>query len=266
MTSTPRHQLGDFEEIKSVIEPFWHVWNILLQEVPVECIDRIVNANRPEDGMSMYTLYVEKPLRLANDTSVFPLTISPSTVPVSSQLQTAILKLNYCDFAVYVFLKHIAKSLQTIGARVDWLFVKPNPLMLIHYSDTEPDTPNHSVFIITSQQGERFIADFTIEQFGYPSDWWFKKLGDYIGNCAKNINGWWSAADDDDLRNGGKIANPGTVQWDLKMIIEDICKDPEWNMVGEVTHEQTEWIQTHVEAYYDRECDKLASEDKSSTN
>jgi hypothetical protein len=37
----------------------------------------------------------------------------------------------------------------------------------------------HSVCIVRSATGEQYIADFTIEQFGYPVDMWFMRWSEY---------------------------------------------------------------------------------------
>jgi hypothetical protein len=77
--------------------------------------------------------------------------------------------------SVICFLERIREALRPIGATVDWLIVFPLRRTYIHHS-AHPRTFEevlHSVFAITTADREQYVADFTIEQFGYSAADWF---------------------------------------------------------------------------------------------
>jgi hypothetical protein len=72
-----------------------------------------------------------------------------------------------------------------IGANIEWHTVISNPRIVFHYSTSKPvPKVRHSVFLITSKTEQQFIADFTIEQFGFKPQMWFMKKEGYVRKCT----------------------------------------------------------------------------------
>jgi hypothetical protein len=56
---------------------------------------------------------------------------------------------------------------------------------VFYYSTFKPNLKvRYSVFLITSKTRQQFIADFTIEQFGFKPRMWFIKKEDYVRKCT----------------------------------------------------------------------------------
>ena len=161
---------SEYDQIKRVLEPFRQIFMTILENAENDCvshftIDRTYNPAvitlHPANGNNFSVS--------AKGRAAFPLSIP-------YDMQTAILKFNQCDLSVLSLLCWIRDALRPTGATVDWLMiVSVRPLSILHYSDEEPVTRNgrHSVLAITTASGEQYIADFTIEQFGYPAELWF---------------------------------------------------------------------------------------------
>ncbi|KAF2634407.1 hypothetical protein P280DRAFT_524135 [Massarina eburnea CBS 473.64] len=99
------------------------------------------------------------------------------------------------------------ERLQSMGARIDWLLVSPYPLVTFRFFGDKVQNCKHSVFGITSQNAEQYIADFTIEQFGYNGETrWFLSLAEYMESISGD--GKWHLANDEDLESHG--AGTGT--------------------------------------------------------
>jgi hypothetical protein len=95
-------------------------------------------------------------------------------------------KFNHCDVSIQFFLIYLEPLLKKIGARVEWLAVCPNPRMVFHWAESIPlPEVRHSVFYITAKTGETFVADFTIEQFGFGEDMWFLPAKEYMQVCTR---------------------------------------------------------------------------------
>jgi hypothetical protein len=153
---------SDYEEVKAVLEPYWQIWNLCLERFEVPIIDRI-NFSHPSSDQSDEPTTIS--LHIFKDRAgTYPPLLSPN-------LQTGIARLNMCDATVCLFYGYIEKALQETGATVSWLTPTPKPRLLFHYSTSDPNPMvRHSVFGITSRHSNRFVADFTIEQFGFKSE------------------------------------------------------------------------------------------------
>ena len=90
-----------------------------------------------------------------------------------------------CDCSIKLFLVHLASALAIYSATVKWYTVVIKPSILIHWQH-EPHTlyVRHSVFEITARSGKKYIADFTIEQFGFPAFMWFMHKETYMHQCT----------------------------------------------------------------------------------
>ncbi|KAL1593316.1 hypothetical protein SLS60_010924 [Paraconiothyrium brasiliense] len=107
----------------------------------------------------------------------------PANTPES--MQRAFLAWNECDLVVQALLPLLQAQLSARipGVRVDWLNVEIAPVSLFRKPDSDPDDPDpeHSSFLITLPDDRgKFVADFTIEQFGFGEDCWFLPFDDYM--------------------------------------------------------------------------------------
>ncbi|KAH9872923.1 hypothetical protein J1614_005318 [Plenodomus biglobosus] len=108
-------------------------------------------------------------------------------------IRYAIPKLNMCDYVSAVFLPHLTNVLQQINARADWLIVELQPHFLLRFAGYElPEHQAHSTFSITTSSGEQFVADFTMEQFGFHPQYWLSSKTDYLNwytvNCEYRLH------------------------------------------------------------------------------
>jgi hypothetical protein len=68
---------------------------------------------------------------------------------------------------------------------MEYLTEMSNPRIVFHWADQKPDPKvRYSAFFITTRSGEQFIADFTIEQFGFEPGMWFMKRENYAKECT----------------------------------------------------------------------------------
>jgi hypothetical protein len=94
--------------------------------------------------------------------------------------QSALQKLNLCDVATYSMLPYITPVVQKYHARADWLVIdNVVPRITLVYPGQKVEAIQHSVCLVTSATGKQYIANFTIEQFGYDGSMWFTKRSDY---------------------------------------------------------------------------------------
>lgn len=88
------------------------------------------------------------------------------------------MKWNLCDFVVHTFLPNLQSQLavRLPGSKVEWLRIKMVPMHVFRdVEDANLDTmdPFHSVFLVTLAEGDQYVIDFTIEQYGFDDDCWF---------------------------------------------------------------------------------------------
>jgi hypothetical protein len=167
--------------MKAILEPFSHIFNTITESIKSEVINRVqleprgggLNANMPA--------YTVNSLQDDDLSQIWSrgATALPSNTPLS--FQCALQKFNLCDSARYSMLTYIIQAVQKVYGRADGVVIdNVVPRMMLAYPGDEPAVCNHSVCIITSASGEQqYIADFTLEQFGYESESWFLKRSDY---------------------------------------------------------------------------------------
>jgi hypothetical protein len=165
-------------------------------------------------------------------------------------MQTAILKLHGCDFSVISFIEWIADALRTIGARVDWLILRPVTRVYIHYDDQPLVDFCHSVFSITSRSGDQFIADFTVEQFGYLEEDWFMPKAEYINT---HTTGEWRIASEDDQELTRYHVSSENTLLALKTLIDLICNQMDWRVYGTVSvTDRMAWVREQTQEFRQR--------------
>lgn len=180
-TTTP--PLTQFNEIKAMIEPYWRLFNSIME-------------NQPRNNLVFHpgTLSIEGygiptlGFRPASDSDLgLPNTVGIDhyTPEIQARARIGSLKHNHCDYSIHLFLTYLEPVFRKFGAKIEWFAVGANPMVLFH-SLPRPAQLNirHSVFSITTARGEEFIADFTIEQFGFPGSSWFTQKTAYVAQCT----------------------------------------------------------------------------------
>jgi hypothetical protein len=152
----------------------------------------------------------------------------PANAP--SIVQDAYLNLDLCDFALEAMIWPISARLRTVGARVDWLLVTPAPLLFIHFHGEKVERATHSVMSITSENGEQYIVDFTVQQFGYPAGCWIMDREDYLEACTADKS--WQLAEEEDfgvegVDTGVEGGEGGTMaKW--RSAVRNMCLELDW--------------------------------------
>lgn len=237
----------DFDQIKATIEPLRQIFGVLLENTQLRYISHIVpNDTRPQSKGSspvVYTVFTDGSdggeVRCGKGRAVFP----PGT---STEMQTAVLKLDGCDLSLLAFFPHVTDALQKIGARVDWLVVDAEPHILIHYSSEGLSEPIHSVFGITSSSGQQFIADFTIEQFGYEDDCWFSKKSDYLHHCTKDGN--FRLAADDEVADLEEDVPRNAHMSSFVETVKNVYDELDWKTYENLPQEERQsWVKTSTQ-------------------
>jgi hypothetical protein len=219
----------ELERIKAIVAPFREIFNITLQEQYMERIIRIVYSKPAADSMypgsPIYTLHdgsIGQPPDLQKGAAAFP----PKS---SARLRTAITKLNTCDLAVNSFLSRLADCLRPLDATVQWLTVRASPRFILRYVSSDSKQPIHSVTCITTKSGAQFVADFTIEQFGYDEDYWFTELPDYLALCT--IDGKYRVTTDVEIAENAADIATCNYEGAMTTLFRRACDAIDWPVV-----------------------------------
>jgi hypothetical protein len=215
---------SEHDQIKKVLEPFRQIFMIILENAENDCvshftIDRTYNP-------AIITLHPAN----GNDFSVSAKGRAAFPPSIPYDMQTAILKFNQCDLSVLSFLCWTRDALRPTGATVDWLMiVSVRPLSILHYSDEEPVTRNarHSVLAITTASREQYIADFTLEQFGYPAGLWFLERAEYFTRFVE-AGASWRIATAEDMDDAHCDIAECDIQQPIRTCIDAVCKEINW--------------------------------------
>ena len=214
--STSEHE----REIKAILEVYG---TILWAYTDYNLLNTVSHITaQPHAQPPLYTLHKDPIKTWSAGASSLP----PDTPP---EQQRACLISNLCDFGLEITLRPISAQLQKLGARADWLLVSAAPRMLLHFDDKDPEICRHSVLAVTSKGGEQYIADFTVEQFGYPEEYWFMKKADYMEQCTRD--GHWRLAGDDDLKaadQGAEDELEGDISTRLDNKVRETCRGLDW--------------------------------------
>jgi hypothetical protein len=183
----------DHDQIKSTIEPFRQIFMTVLENILHECLSHFTEDRTAKPPV--ITLHpTGHPIPMAAKGRA---AFSPK---IPYDMQTAILNYSQCDLSIVCFLESIREALRPIGATVEWLLINSiQPLSILHYPYEKPNTGGirHSVFAITTANREQYVADFTLEQFGYPAELWFLKKAEYAVRFAEVFATWCIASEQD---------------------------------------------------------------------
>ncbi|KNG44083.1 hypothetical protein DDE82_002166 [Stemphylium lycopersici] len=128
---------------------------------------------------------------------------------IQARVRMGSLKYNHCDYSIQLFLIYLEPLLREVGAKVEWFAVGAKPMVLFHSLPRPAQLYiRHSVFIITTTRSEEFIADFTIEQFGFPDAWWFMEKTAYLRLCTIGLTIKQPSAEEVARARAGEIRTP----------------------------------------------------------
>lgn len=154
---------------------------------------------------------------------------------VPALLRAGLMKWNMCDLAVETFMKPLERQLlrHIPGATIDWLSVDilPNSVLSWTHRDPNGPIPAHSAFLFKLPDGERYVVDFTIEQFGFGEECWFLPLETYL-DMAWQCE--WYILDFDE--------SVATLEghWEDQLVLAQalmlrLCNEMDWDFVDQLT-------------------------------
>lgn len=157
--------LAEYCSIRSILLLYWHIFNLVLE---YECRPSVYHVQWMKTGWNRPSIITEVPCRDSNGKLMYAIGSRAHGPSVSLLDRLARNKHNHCDFSIQLFLIYLEPALKRIGATITWLTVQSKPI-IIHHLEGEPPDPfvRHSVFSITTRTGAEYIADFTMEQFGF---------------------------------------------------------------------------------------------------
>jgi hypothetical protein len=225
-------QQSEYNEIKAKTEPYWHLFNFALDHeirrpivyltttAPILYNPAIIYQPSP----AIVTEYANSVIEDGKwVTSAGALAYPPGT-PTHIRRQSQ--KFNWCDNSIKIFLYYLLPLMQEIGAKIEWLTVTSNPRVVYHWFNCSPRPDiRHSVFLITSRTGEQYVADFTIEQFGFEEEMWFTKREEYMDMCTLDIPMSQPTEKEVDLAREGLFNPEVGVGW---VVMEVIGKGSFW--------------------------------------
>ncbi|KAH8727721.1 hypothetical protein GQ44DRAFT_824560 [Phaeosphaeriaceae sp. PMI808] len=98
----------------------------------------------------------------------------------SADIQLAIQKYNHCDTTGFVLIPYLGIALREISAGIGWITSKVYPWIVLTHGNEDVETFRHSAMVIISSTGSVYVADFTLEQFGFGSEQWFWDWDSYV--------------------------------------------------------------------------------------
>ncbi|KAH8632869.1 hypothetical protein IG631_11503 [Alternaria alternata] len=215
---------SEYDQIKSVLEPFRQIFMNILENAENDCVSHFtIDQTYNPAIITLHPANGDTFSVSAKGRAAFP----PS---IPYDMQTAILKFNQCDLSVLSFLCWIRDALRPICATADWLMIVPvRALSILHYSDEEPVTKNgrHSVFAITTASREQYIADFTLEQLGYPAELWFLQKAEYFTRFVE-AGASWHIASAEDMDDAHCDIAECDIQQPIRTRIDAVCKEINW--------------------------------------
>jgi len=111
-------QQVEYDEIKAILEPFWHLFNFALEYEPRRCILYLITARHFIHGPSIITQHfdptVEDGKYIASAGALTYPTGTPKTIRRQSN------KYSYCDTSIRIFLTYLLPALKMIGANIEW--------------------------------------------------------------------------------------------------------------------------------------------------
>ncbi|KAF2024450.1 hypothetical protein EK21DRAFT_94082 [Setomelanomma holmii] len=155
--------------------------------------------------------------------------------------QSAVLRLDMCDISVEAVLDLLTEVLKPTGARVDWVIVHACPQFRLHYDQIELVQPWHSIFCITTKDGEEVVADFSVKKFGFDEGYWFMNKHEYLVECT--TDGKYRPTSEDVIAR--LVENHKKIEFVYAMIrkMRHVCQELDWDALEDVPNgERNAWV------------------------
>jgi hypothetical protein len=206
------HLPTEIATIKAILEPYWHMFSFVLEHEKRPITYALVPWKLSKSVPTIYIHHISE--------SVDAIGAAAYSSWVSHQLRRSSQKYNHCDYSIRLFLHHLSSRLGDVKADIKWLAVYARPRILFHWHGYPLRLKvRHSVFSITTESGEEYIADFTIEQFGYPSSMWFMKKKEYVARCTTGEEM------EQPCRQEIASVMRGEIQWsDKVLVVSEVCR------------------------------------------
>jgi hypothetical protein len=213
-------QQVEYEEIKAILELYWHLFNFALEYERKRCILYLTTTRHFIYSPSVITQHLDSTVENGRYIARAGALAYPTGTPETIRRQSD--KYDQCDTSIRVFLIYLLPALKMIGAKIEWHTVISNPKVVFHYSTFKPEPKvRYSVFLITSKTGQQFIADFTIEQFGFKPRMWFMKKEDYVRKCTLDKLVSKPSKEELEQARHSVFSKRTRVGW----IVRDVCKN-----------------------------------------
>jgi hypothetical protein len=111
---------------------------------------------------------------------------SLSSFPPES-LPAALVRWNMCEAFAYLLENEADRLVSHLfGATVEWTVTEPRPALVMFRAGSKAEIPLHSFLKITEKNGQAWIMDGTVEQFGWPHETWFLEFKEF---CTTRLGG-----------------------------------------------------------------------------
>jgi len=224
--------LDEYYRIRSILLLYWHIFNLVLE---YERRPSVYHVPSVPTGWNRPFIITEVPLRDSNRRLIYD--IGPHAHPSDVSLldRLARNKYNHCDFSIQLFLIYLEPVFKEVGATITWLTVQVKPLIVYHLEGEQPDPfVRHSVFNIMTQTGAEYIADFTMEQFGFNINNFLMRKMDYKDAYTTNRKIPQPRTEEVERARRGEFKDWNGKGW----VVREVCRIMtlrSWNIVDERT-------------------------------
>ncbi|PVI04974.1 hypothetical protein DM02DRAFT_651144 [Periconia macrospinosa] len=233
--STKRKRSETSEEgftLQEIMQIFWIIINTAIEHYGKSSLIRIVNSGRLDrersSSVPVFTI-------ITNGNKPEKVTATPPTHMTDNfgereaqRLYTAFKNLNMCDWSVMSSLAPVKDKLAELGAEAEWISVSARKAFLMHAEEEDvedADNIAHSVLLISDADGKQYIADFTMEQFGWSSDDFFQPQNVYFQRFADSHD--WEIASGSWTEDPKQPEERAYVRF-----VRDLCGTVDWEKLA----------------------------------
>jgi hypothetical protein len=158
--------------IKDIVAVYWEIFNAASMSLELHSVAEVVEKTSTEEGVPTFCTLITKGEN-ADWTSDIN-NVLPDEM--SARLVNALYKKDMCDTSIFWFVKPMTEKLKEVDAVTYWYIFDYDPEFVMHYdfeNATAKSRVSHSVFRITGSSAKHYVADFTVEQFGFDGPRYF---------------------------------------------------------------------------------------------
>ncbi|KAF2797112.1 hypothetical protein K505DRAFT_358695 [Melanomma pulvis-pyrius CBS 109.77] len=174
-------------EIKDICKTFRLVFNAACEENWQSVMKSCIKLDgTPEDNTTFYEIHEDRNVS------------KPSSLPddVPDIVAQGYPHWNMCGIGCWMALEPLRRKLTRFDVTVDIIVLKPYPTILM-VPPGRTEISDHCVLKIDLPCGKVFIADFTLQQFGYGETSWWCEMESYLEQFSATGN--FRSANEDDL-------------------------------------------------------------------